>query len=141
MMIVRGSGIHEDDTEIVEIIQDETFNLCDYYQVSGNYKRFTVYTLAKKKGKPTGEITTLAYSYDENDGKIMFSSDESRNQALLSCNLKLKSVILFSAGISGITQDQLFKLDGVNIKYDISPFNLLKVIATIYDQHKADTDK
>jgi superfamily II DNA or RNA helicase len=140
MMIVRGCGILEDDTEVVEIIQDETFNLCDYYQVSGNYKRFTVYTLAKKKGKPTGEITTLAYSYDENEGKITFSSDESRNQALLSCNLKLKSLLLFSASMCGISQDELFKLEGINPNDGIQAFNLLKVIATIYNMNKTTSE-
>lgn len=140
MMIVRGFGSLEETPVETEIIPNETFNLCNYYQVSGNYRKFTVYVLTKRKGEPTGEISTIAYSYSEDDEAISFSSDEARNTALLSCHLKLKSILLFSASMCGITQSQLFKLDGVNTGDGISPFHLIKVIATIYEQHKSDSE-
>lgn len=137
MMIVRGSGVIEEGKEVEETIQDETFNLCDYYQVSGNYKRFTVSTLTKKKGKITGEISAIAYSYNEEEGAIEFSSDISRNLALLSCNLKLKTVLLFSASMCGITQEELFMIESGNIEKGVPAFNLLKLLAIVYDQYKS----
>ena len=140
MMIVRGVGSIDDTPIETEIIPDETFNLCDYYQVSGNPHRFTVYTLTKKKGKPTGEVSTIVYSYDEKDGVVSFTSDESRNTALLNCNLKLKSVLLFSASMCGIPQDEIFKLNGVNSEDGISTFNLLKILSTVYNLRKTESE-
>lgn len=141
MMVVRGFGSLDDTPIETEIIPDETFNLCDYYQVSGNPHRFTVYTLTKKKGKPTGEVSTIVYSYDEKEGMISFTSDEGRNTALLNCNLKLKSVLLFSASMCGVPQDEIFKLNGVNSEDGISTFNLLKILSTVYDLRKDEEEK
>lgn len=143
MMIVRGCGtLEESKTENNEVLQDEAFCLCDYYQVCGNERNFSVYTLVKKRGKPTGEVGNVAYQYNENDGKFVFSPDVSKNIALLKVNSKLKSVLLFSASMSGISQKELFRLDGVNPEDGISIFNLLKVIAKIYKlrQQEANTD-
>ena len=141
MMIVRGFGSLDDTPIETEIILDETFNLCDYYQISGNPHRFTVYTLTKKKGKPTGEVSTIVYSYDEKEGVISFTSDEARNTALLNCNLKLKSVLLFSASMCSIPQDEIFKLNGVNSDDGISTFNLLKILSTVYDLRKTEAEE
>lgn len=143
MMIVRGCGtLNESKTENNEVLQDEAFCLCDYYQVCGNERNFSVYTLVKKRGKPTGEVGNVAYQYNENDGKFVFSPDVSKNIALLKVNSKLKSVLLFSASMCEISQEELFKLDGVNPEDGISVFNLLKVIAKIYElrQQEANTD-
>ena len=133
MMIVRGVGSLEGDQKENETIQDESFRLCDYYQVSGNERIFSVYTLVKKKGKPTGEVGNVAYQYNENDGKFSFTTDIAKNLALLNVNSKLKSILLFSASMCGISQEELFKLDGVNPEEGISIFNLLKIIAKVYD--------
>ena len=138
MMVVRGVGALDESHDEKEIAQDETFHLCDYYQVSGNEHNFTVYTLVKKKGKPTGEVGNVAYQYNENDGKLSFSADVSKNVALLNVNSKLKSILLFSASMCGISQEELFKLDGVNPEEGISIFNLLKIIAKVYDLRKAE---
>ena len=140
MMIVRGVGSLDDAPMETEIIPDETFNLCDYYQVSGNPHRFTVYTLTKKKGKLTGEVSTIVYSYDEKEGIISFTSDEGRNTALLNCNLKLKSILLFSASMCGIPQEEIFRLDGANSEDGISAFYLLKILAIYYEQRNLDTN-
>lgn len=140
MMIVRGVGSLDDAPMETEIIPDETFNLCDYYQVSGNPHRFTVYTLTKKKGKLTGEVSTIVYSYDEKEGIISFTSDEDRNTALLNCNLKLKSILLFSASMCGIPQEEIFRLDGANSEDGISAFYLLKILAIYYEQRELDTN-
>ena len=94
------------------------------------------FILTKKKGKITGEISSIAYSYDEGDSAIEFSSDISRNLALLSCNLKLKTVLLFSANMCGITQEELFMIEGGNIDKGVPAFNLLKLLAIVYDHHK-----
>lgn len=136
MMIVRGVGSLDDTPMETEIIPDETFNLCDYYQVSGNPHRFTVYTLTKKKGKLTGEVSTIVYSYDEKEGIISFTSDEGRNTALLNCNLKLKSILLFSASMCGIPQDEIFRLDSANSEDGVAAFYLLKILAIYYDQRR-----
>lgn len=133
MMIVRGCGNLNGSNDIVEIIQDEVFNLCDYYQVNGNERNFSVYTLVKKKGKPTGEVGNVAYQYNENEGRFSFSPDVAKNVALLKVNSKLKSVLLFSASMCGITQEELFKLDGINPEDGISVFSLLKVISSVYE--------
>ena len=133
MMVVRGSGSLDESVEANEVLQDEAFNLCDYYQVNGNERNFSVYTLVKKKGKPTGEVGNVAYQYNENDGKFAFTSDVSKNIALLKVNTKLKSVLLFSASMCGISQEELFKLDGVNPEDGLSAFNLLKIIAKVYE--------
>jgi hypothetical protein len=37
----------------------------------------------------------------------------------------------------GISQDELFKLESINLDEGIKAFNLLKVIATIYQMSKA----
>lgn len=136
MMIVRGSGTLDGGQPSEEIVPDESFNLCDYYQVSGNERVFTVYTLVKKKGKPTGEVGNVAYQYNENEGKLTFTADVSKNLALLNVNSKLRSVLLFSASMCGITQDELFRLDGVNPEDGVSIFNLLKIIAKVYELRK-----
>ncbi|MBQ0086453.1 MAG: DEAD/DEAH box helicase [Bacteroidales bacterium] len=138
MMVVRGSGSLDESVEANEVLQDEAFNLCDYYQVNGNERNFSVYTLVKKKGKPTGEVGNVAYQYNENDGKFAFSSDVSKNIALLKVNTKLKSVLLFSASMCGISQEELFKLDGVNPEDGLSAFNLLKIIAKVYEIRNAE---
>lgn len=36
----------------------------------------------------------------------------------------------------GITQDELFRLDGVNPEDGVSIFNLLKIIAKVYELRK-----
>ena len=72
---------------------------------------------------------------------ISFTSDEGRNTALLNCNLKLKSVLLFSASMCGVSQDEIFKLNGVNSEDGISTFNLLKILSTVYDLRKAEEEK
>ena len=136
MMIVRGVGSLDDAPIETEIIPDETFNLCDYYQISGNPHRFTVYTLTKKKGKLTGEVSTIVYAYNEKEGIISFTSDEGRNTALLNCNLKLKSILLFSASMCGIPQDEIFRLDGANSEDGVAAFYLLKILAIYYDQRR-----
>lgn len=140
MMIVRGVGSLNDSPIETEIIPDETFNLCNYYQVSGNPHRFTVYTLTKKKGKTTGEVSTIVYSYDEKEGVISFSSDEGKNTALLNCNIKLKSILLFSANMCGIPQEEVFRLDGANSEDGITAFYLLKILAIYYEQRMLDTN-
>lgn len=141
LMVVRGCG-HCDKPNIEnENLEDEKFDLCDYYQVSGNSSHFVVYTLVKRKGKPTGGISSIAYSYDESEGAILLSPDETKNTALMNCYPKLKSVLIFSALMCGITQGALFKLDGVGTKEEISPFNLLKILATIYNMNKIGTEK
>lgn len=133
MMIVRGYGCLDESQNETEIINNEVFNLCDYYQVNGNEKNFSIYTLVKKKGKPTGDVGNVAYQYNETDGRFTFSSDVAKNIALLNVNSKLKSVLLFSASMCGISQEELFKLDGVNPEDGISIFNLLKIIAKVYE--------
>ena len=138
MMVVRGVGALDETHDEKETVRDESFQLCDYYQVSGNEHNFTVYTLVKKKGKPTGEVGNVAYQYNENGGKLSFSADVSKNVALLNINSKLKSILLFSASMCGISQEELFKLDGVNPEEGISIFNLLKIIAKVYDLRNAE---
>ena len=138
MMIVRGVGSLDDGQIENETVQDESFQLCDYYQVSGNEHNFSVYTLVKKKGKPTGEVGNVAYQYNENDGKLSFSSDVSKSMALLNVNSKLKSILLFSASMCGISQEKLFNPDGVNPKEDLSIFSLLKNIAQVYALQKTE---
>ncbi len=132
MMIVRGYGSLDETFPKEETIPDEAFSLCDYYQINGNERKFTIYTLVKKKGKPTGAVGNIAYKYDESDGRLSFTSDVQKNIALLHVNTKLKSVLLFSASMCGITQDELFKMDGVNPEDGITIFNLLKVLAKVY---------
>lgn len=137
MIIVRGVGSLDGGQKGNETIQDESFQLCDYYQVSGNERNFSVYTLVKKKGKLTGEVGSVAYQYNENDGNLSFSADISKNVALLNVNSKLKSILLFSASMCDISQEELFKLNGVNSEEGISIFNLLKIIAIIYNLQNA----
>lgn len=137
MIIVRGVGSLDGGQKGNETIQDESFQLCDYYQVSGNERNFSVYTLVKKKGKLTGEVGSVAYQYNENDGNLSFSADISKNVALLNVNSKLKSILLFSASMCDISQEELFKLNGVNSEESISIFNLLKIIAIIYNLQNA----
>lgn len=138
MMIVRGYGNLDEQQTDNDVAQDESFKLCDYYLVNGNEHNFSVYTLFKKKGKLTGEVGNAVYQYNENDGKFAFSPDVSKNIALLKVNSKLKSVLLFSASICGISQEELFKLDGVNPEDGISAFNLLKIIAKVYEIRNAE---
>lgn len=133
MMIVRGSGCLNSGQQVDEHLPDESFDLCNYYHVSGNEHIFTVYTLVKKKGKPTGEVGNIAYQYNENEGKLAFTTDISKNLALLNVNSKLKSILLFSASMCGISQVDLFKQEGINPEKGIAIFNLLKIIAKAYE--------
>lgn len=138
MIIVRGVGSLDGGQKGNETIQNESFQLCDYYQVSGNERNFSVYTLIKKKGKPTGEVGNVVYQYNENYGKLSFSANISKNVALLNVNSKLKSILLFSASMCSISQEELFKINGVNPEEGISIFNLLKIIAIVYNLKKAE---
>lgn len=138
MMIVRGYGYLDEQQNDNDVAQDESFKLCDYYLVNGNEHHFSVYTLVKKKGKLTGEVGNSVYQYNENDGKFAFSPDVSKNIALLKVNSKLKSILLFSASMCGISQEELFKLDGVNPEDGLSAFNLLKIIAKVYEIRNAE---
>ncbi len=139
MMVVRGCGSIGKPLPEDEIRQNKTFNLCDYYRVSGNESKFSICTLVKKKGKPTGEIGNIVYRYDEDESRFFLTADKDKNIALLKVNPSLESILLFSASICGMSQDELFKLDGDNPKDGISVFNLLKIIATIYKtRHKED---
>ena len=133
MMIIRGAGSLDSGQKGNDTIQDESFQLCNYYQVVGNERNFSVYTLIKKKGKPTGEVGNIAFQYNENDGKFSFTSDVSKNMALLNVNSKLKSILLFSASMCGISQEELFMLDGVNPEEGISIFDLLRIVAKVYE--------
>ena len=133
MMIVRGVGELDDKPIADETIKNESFQLCNYYQVIGNEHNFTVYTLVKKKGKATGEVGNVAFLYDEVNGKISFTSDIAKNVALLNVNSKLRSILLFSASMCGISQEELFRLDGVNPDDGISIFGLLKILAKVYE--------
>ena len=138
MMIVRGYG-SLDDTKIAdETIPEETFTLCDYYQIQGNEHQFTISTLVKKKGKATGEIGNIVYKYDKEQTPIVFSSNADKNAALLNCDSKLKSILLFSASLCNITQEELFKLDGINSEDGITLFTLLKILAQVYEIRKED---
>lgn len=133
MMVIRGAGVLDEKPKVTGAAQDETFLLCDYYRVSGNDSNFSVYPLVKKKGKPTGEVGNVTYQYNENDGNLSFSTDVSKNIAILNVNSKLKSILIFSASMCGISQEELVKLDSINPKEGLSIFNLLKIIAKTYD--------
>ena len=138
MMIVRGYGSLDDTNSTNEIIPEETFPLCDYYQIQGNEHHFTISTLVKKKGKATGEIGNIVYRYDKEQTTIVFSSNADKNAALLNCDSKLKSILLFSASLCNITQEELFKIDGINSEDGITLFTLLKILAQVYEIRKED---
>ena len=65
-------------------------------------------------------------------------SNADKNAALLNCDSKLKSILLFSAGLCNITQEELFKLDGINYEDGIALFTLLKTLAQVYEIRKED---
>lgn len=138
MMVVRSVGSLDDNQQGNEEMLNESFQLCNYYQVSGNEHNFSVYTLIKKKGKPTGEVGNVVFQYNENDGVITFTKDIAKNVALLNVNSKLRSILLFSASICGISQEELFRLDGVNPENSISIFNLLNILAQVYRASSAE---
>ena len=132
MMIVRGYGSLDDTNIANEIIPEETFTLCDYYQIQGNEHHFTIAALVKKKGKVTGEIGNIVYSYNQEQVPLVFTSNTDKNAALLNCDSKLKSILLFSASLCNITQDELFNRDGINYENGVSLFSLLKKLAEMY---------
>lgn len=136
MMIVRGCGSIYDSYVVNEIIQEETFRLCDYYLVQGNEHHFSISTLIKKKGKATGEIGNIVYRYNKEQTSLVFSSNADKNTAILNCDSKLKSILLFSASLCNITQEELIKLDGINSEDGISLFSLLKILANVYEVRK-----
>ena len=132
MMIVRGYGSLDDTNIANEIIPEETFTLCDYYQIQGNEHHFTIAALVKKKGKVTGEIGNIVYSYNQEQVPLVFTSNTDKNAALLNCDSKLKSILLFSASLCNITQEELFNRDGINNENGVSLFSLLKKLAQMY---------
>lgn len=139
MMIVRGCGTMDESDIDTLPFTDEVFNLCDYYQVNGNERNFSVYTLIKKKGKPTGEIGNIIYLHDEDSNPLSFSEDMAHNFALLKCNTKLNSIILFSASICGIPKEKIFCINELNDRSKLNAWELLKSLAKSYETKQQDS--
>ena len=76
------------------------------------------------------------YRYDKEQVPIVFSSNADKNAALLNCDSKLKSILLFSASLCNITQEELFRLDGISSEDGITLFTLLKILAKVYEVRK-----
>ncbi|MCI2107850.1 MAG: hypothetical protein LKK12_02460 [Bacteroidales bacterium] len=93
-----------------------------------------------KKQQQWQQIGNIVYRYDKEQTPIVFSSNADKNAALLNCDSKLKSILLFSASLCNITQEELFKLDDINSEDGITLFTLIKILAQVYEIRKEDLE-
>lgn len=92
--------------------------------------------LLSKKGKSTGEVGNILYRYNKDNYYLLFTYDREKNLALLNIDSKIKTILLFSAGMCGISQDDLFNIDGLKQGETLTLFAVLKIIANIYNSQK-----
>lgn len=135
MMVVRGSKHTKNKCPLSrkkqESSQIEEFTLCNYYLIHGNKEHFKVYTLTKKRGRPTMGITTCVLDYDFNTCPLSFSSDTNENILMVAKNIKVQNILLFAAALCHKSIRQVLTLERGQ-KLDL--YNLLKEISEMFKQ-------
>lgn len=110
MMIVRGNANEnlsdEKSHNVVKMVDHSwnitEFSLCDYYLVRGNEHKFQVYSLTKKRGKLTGGVSNVLFSYDEQIKHIRIGKNKYDNLLNISSDVKLQTILMFSASLCGL---------------------------------------
>ena len=118
MMIVRGASDEILKTsncvnKVTAALPIEEISLCDYYLIRGNAEKFKVYPLIKKKGKTTGAVGGCIYEYDAEEYPVTFTHNVKENMILMDGNMKLRTLIAFSAMLLNKTISEILDLDNL----------------------------
>ena len=118
MMIVRGASDEILKTsnyanKVTATLPIEEISLCDYYLIRGNAKKFKVYPLTKKKGKTTGAVGGCIYEYDAEERPVTFTHNVKENMILMDGDMKLRTLIAFSAMLLNKTISEILDLDNL----------------------------
>ena len=118
MMIVRGASDEILKTsncvnKVTAALPIEEISLCDYYLIRGNAEKFKVYPLIKKKGKTTGAVGGCIYEYDVEEYPVTFTHNVKENMILMDGDMKLRTLIAFSAMLLNKTISEILDLDNL----------------------------
>lgn len=142
MMVVRGASDDIPQSAIAAknapaSSPTEEMSLCDYYLIKGNVHKFKVYPFVKKKGKNTGAVGSSIYDYDSERHVVKFTEDVAENMKLVSSDIKLHTLIAFSAMLLKKTVNEILDLailsrlsHSKHVK-DVGLFEMLKMISKI----------
>ncbi|MGM9821305.1 MAG: DEAD/DEAH box helicase [Muribaculaceae bacterium] len=144
MMVIRGifpnlqtNEIKREEEKKEAPMIIEEFSLADYYLIRGHRLRFKVYPFAKKKGKRTESVGNSIYEYNAGENPLIFWKDTSKNKELVEKNIKIHTLLTFSAmllkiDISNIYDtDKLVQLSKMTIGETVSLFDVLKMLSNI----------
>lgn len=109
MLVVRGCGtlpikeFVDSQKRKVEKPLFREVSLCDYYLIIGHDESFKVYPFKKKRGKVTDGVGSCVFVYDEAKKKIEFSENVDQNLKILNDNIKLHSIVAFTANLANMS--------------------------------------
>lgn len=109
MLVIRGSGTLPTEQLLnfkkqkIEKFVIREVSLCDYYLIIGHEKSFKVYPFKKKRGKVMDGIGSCVFVYDEAKVKIEFSRDVNQNIKIINGNIKLHSIVAFTATLANMS--------------------------------------
>lgn len=92
-------------------LQIEEFSLADYYLVRGHRLNFKIYPFIKKKGKRTEAVGNPLYEYKAALNPIIFWRNAAKNKEMVNSNIKLQTILSFSAMLLKIDVEYIYDID------------------------------
>lgn len=121
----------------------EEFTLCDYFLVRGNQQKFKIWTLDKKRGKPTGGVGPMVCDYDGARNPIVLGPDAGKNRSTIETLPRLRAVVAFAALLANADLPTvcdlaaLARLSHSAPMASATPLDLLRAIARLAGGRKA----
>ena len=158
MVVIRGSDVPEptvetpasDDSEISDNVapedrhdeladaQDESFDVCGRFRVTGDATAFEVYTLRRRNGRATGETDRLYYKCEASEEPIVFWKEHiDRNREIVDDDALLEMMLSQIANNLRINLDtvldvgRLALLSRAEIGDTVSLFDVLKMLHSL----------
>lgn len=111
----------------------EEFDIAGYYLIRGIEEDFKVYPLIMKRGQNTGAVSSATYHYTK-EKRIAFTSNSQTNREVVSNNIKLQTILEFTAMRIGLTQGEIYnvsKLFGDNNTVQKDTYTLFEVFKAL----------
>lgn len=90
----------------------EEFEIAGYYLVRGTEEDFKVYPLIMKRGHNTGAVSSATYHYKK-ETPITFTNNPQANQEAVSTDIKLQTILEFTAMRLGLTQGDIYHVSNL----------------------------
>lgn len=110
----------------------EEFEIAGYYLVRGTEEDFKVYPLIMKRGQNTGAVSSVIYHYTK-EKHIAFTNNSQANQDAVSNDIKLQTILDFTAFRLGLTQGEIYHV----LKLFAGKDTVQKDAYTIFEVFKA----